>query len=325
MYKVLRSLAGRNTWFRSLIYNFYTANSQKKWFKKYWKKGWHRIILKNIDKPVHTRLHGYKAIVNCGFTYPLVTRIYKQFNNPLLELVYQVSVAKGRKLVLADIGAAVGDTVFLLQSNLPGKFEKIICIDGDAEFFSYLQKNMRQFPFVKCLHALLSDKERQEKNLIRTHAGTASAQGRQHVISVALDNLLAEESITIDLLKIDTDGFDGKILCGALCLLKKQLPYIIFEWHPVLYSKTGNDVFLPFKILEDAGYHEFVFFNKYGLFSHFMNGVKKEEIELYQHISLSGEFDNDWHYDIVALPKHTVVNKLELAECSFAKNKTSAF
>jgi FkbM family methyltransferase len=252
-----------------------------------------------------------------------VARSHKSFNNPLIELAHQLFNNKGRPLIVIDVGAAVGDTVFLLHSNLPGAFGKILCIDGDREFFNYLKQNMQQFTFVDCENALLSSQGGEERSLVRIHAGTASSQGDNVVQSTTLDRLLSDKKIGhVDLLKIDTDGFDGKVLAGAKEILTQSKPPVIFEWHPILIQKTGNNVNEPFKILAEFGYDQFLFYTKYGVFSHFMTGCNTREIGLLSQVCINGRHDEDWHYDVIAVPNNSV-NVVALAEASFAKRKKS--
>jgi len=218
----------------------------------------------------------------------------------------------------------MGYTVFWLYTNLPDAFEKILCIDGDAEFFAYLQKNMQQFPFVTCEHALLSDKVTNEKSLVRTHAGTASAQGSATVLSVSLDELVQERNLLVDVLKIDTDGFDGKVLAGSTHLLTSQKPYVIFEWHPILLRQTNNEIDRPFNVLFERGYQTFIFYTKFGSFSHYMFSMDQQELDKLAAICFNNKHVSDWHYDVIALPDDSL-NMVELAECSFAKQKPSAY
>lgn len=324
IYKALENLARNNIKFRSFLYNFLIKNHSNASLKKLHQRAWKRVILKNVDQPVTTSVHGYNAVVNAGFSYPLVARLHKQFNNPLVQLVHQTFVAKRAPLTLIDVGAAVGDTVFLLQSNMPGAFEKVLCIDGDEEFFSYLQQNTRQFPFVECINTLLSERSQLENSLVRIHAGTASAQGDLKIQSVTLDELIEERNIQqVDVLKIDTDGFDGKVLAGAVHTIKTHKPSIIFEWHPILIHKTNNSFEESFKILHESGYSHFTFFTKYGNFSHFMIGVNSRELQLLSQVSLNNRHVSDWHYDVVAT--NETIDIVELAECSFAKQKISAY
>jgi FkbM family methyltransferase len=309
MYKAFGLLAARSSSFRSYMYNSLVESG--KYDSSYWKKAWKRVILKLVDKPVNTKLHGFHAKVNCGFSYPLVARQNKQFNNPLVQLAYQTYKSKGQPITLIDVGAAVGDTVFLLHSNLDGAFKKILCVDGDTEFYSYLQQNMQQFPFVECVNALLSDTSTTEKELVRIHAGTASAQGENERQSIALDELIIQRSISqVDVLKIDTDGFDGKVLSGAQRILKNLQPNVIFEWHPILLNQTNNDIYQPFEVLANSGYSTFIFYTKFGTFNHFMMDVSREELSSLAEICIQGKVMYDKLFVLTEFPEISSLYRL---------------
>ena len=308
--------------YKSLIKHY--KHRQAKWWVKLWKK----YVKPNSTTPVTFQLHGNRVEVNCGYTYPLYAREFKSLNNPLLQLAYSTKKSLNRPINLIDIGAAIGDTILLINSNIDHAFDHAICIDGDSEFFSYLQKNLSSFTNVTCVHSLLSDTNSvNEKQLVRTHSGTASAQGEAVVEAKTLDTILDELKIdfTIDLLKIDVDGYDGKVLKGAVKLLKQQKPNVIFEWHPLLTSKTGNDLYEPFFVLQSCGYQTFLFYSKYGTFTHVITDVNENILEPYAQLCLRGKFDHDWHYDVIALPQDHQLDVLELAECNFANRKRSPY
>jgi len=167
-----------------------------------------------------------------------------------------------------------------------------------------------------------------EKKLIRTHAGSASAQGESYKDAISLDELLEDFSkngTSIDLIKIDVEGFDGKVLAGAIKILEKFMPSIIFEWHPILYELTQNDIHQPFEILQQYGYDFFIWFDKYGNFNHFDLTHNKKETELIKQICMNGKHHFDWHYDIVALHKTSEISLISLAEMQYAKSKKSSY
>jgi predicted O-methyltransferase YrrM len=45
-----------------------------------------------------------------------------------------------RKVVIVDVGSAIGDTNLLLIRNLPDAIQKFYCIEGNSEFFTYLEE-----------------------------------------------------------------------------------------------------------------------------------------------------------------------------------------
>ena len=61
-------------------------------------------------------------------------------------------------------------------------------------------------------------------------------------------------------------------------------------------------------------YDRFVWFTKYGDFSHAMKGFDKETTPKYAEMCLSGKKDFDWHYDIIAMHQTSKISMESLAE-----------
>lgn len=308
-----------------IIYN-YLLRSYKSRGKKWWDYLWNNFVCsKNLK--VTTLIHGHPMLVNSGYSYPLFSRMFKEYNNPLLELAYRVFKQKQEKISLIDVGAAVGDTFFLIDANIKNAIDQSICIDGDPDFYECLKFNLNCFSQVNCINALLSDKDDEYiSGLVRIHPGTASAQGITKKSSISLDTLFKLHPLNqVDIIKIDVDGYDGVVLNGARNILRKFKPYIIFEWHPILYKNTNNNVILPYEVLYGEGYDKFVFFTKYGIFSHFMFGVNHDQLYMHEKLSLRNVFDYDWHYDVIALHKSQDLDASVLAECAFSRRKISPY
>jgi FkbM family methyltransferase len=312
----------------SLIYNFmiYSARfSSWNTYSKIWNKLW-SFLCNSLNNDVITHIHGQWVTVNFGYPYPLIARQYPFFNNPLIELVHQLYIEKKRKLVIIDVGAGIGDTVLLLEANCTGLRNEFYCIEGDKEFFCYLQKNLGELANIKMFHFLLSSSCQEENTLLRTHKGTASSQGNSKTSAITLDSLIATiKPDTIDLIKIDVDGFDGKVLVGASDILRRYSPAVIFEWHPTLCKQTGNNWTDHFNVLAEAGYSRFIWFNKFGEFSHFTECHDTTVISSLAEFCLTNRVYHDWHYDVVALHDESTISPVALAESYNARNRKSRY
>lgn len=167
---------------------------------------------------------------------------------------------------------------------------------------------------------MLSDDAGFERELVRTHRGTASAQGCESRPSTTLDSVLeAAGGPAVDVLKIDTDGFDGKVLAGATRLLNDHRPAVIFEWHPLLYDATGQNRHRPFEVLSAAGYRWLVWFDKYGVFSHVDDGYRRGPVDVLAELCVAGRGPGpDWHYDVVALPDGSPIQPVGMAALGHA-------
>lgn len=316
--------------FYSLLYNLlltrHTLRDSKTFFGRCWRKVW-ELAPKKYKGAVSTKIHGFEVKVNNGNSYPLYARLFPKYNNPLLQLVCSAFNFHKRKLTIIDVGSATGDTNLLLLRNLPNSIEKLYCVEGDSVFFAYLEENKKHFPTCQLYNALLSDFDHKEiRGLIKTHLGTASAMGRKKKNSISLDSLLLHElPEKVDLLKIDVDGFDGKILQGSKMILKTFKPLLIFEWHPILISQTANSFFEAFELLYEFGYTRFLWYTKFGDFSHFDFNSDLENRKNLVEICLRNSYEYDWHYDIIAIHRESEINFLELAELKEAKLMNSRF
>ncbi len=312
----------------SIIYNILKKTlirSQENSFTKpIWWNFWNKSC-ETFTCPISTKLHGYDVILNYGYTYPIYSRLFTSYNNPLVELVYQAySANNNSQVTLIDIGAAIGDTVLLIHSSCPNMVSNYYCLDGDKEFFNYLQYNLNFLSEAIPVFTMLSDGDKSEKELIRTHKGTASSQGTVEVEARPLDAVMQEVNVkSIDIIKIDVDGFDGKVISGSKQILEAHKPAIIFEWHPILTERTNNCLLEPFQVLSSCGYNKFVWFTKYGEFSHFTDGSDLESINKLANLCIRDKFHPDWHYDVVALHQSSSIDPIGLAEASFAKSNKS--
>ena len=279
-----------------------------------------------MSASVYTVIHNQKVLVNFGHPYPIIARQFPSFNNPLVELVYQSYLSKQTPITFIDVGSGIGDTVLLVRANCPEMVKQFYCIDGDPDFFDYLQRNLGNFPEKKLFFLLLSSSCEGEKALVRTHKGTASAQGNIRVSSNTLDSvILSDKPDRIDVIKVDVDGFDGKVLQGARGILDKYKSSVIFEWHPALCKETGNNWTDHFNVLAETGYTRFIWFNKFGEFSHFMESNDRKGINMLAEFCLYNHIYYDWHYDVIALHENSQISPISLAESNYARNRRSRY
>ncbi len=286
-----------------------------------WRRIWRKSVL-SFSAPVRTRIHGRAVIANYGHSYPFYTRWFPGINQPIVELVYQASQVLGRPVSLVDVGANIGDTILLLDDACPGMVGEYACVEGEAEFFAYLRSNLGHRAGGHFFRAMLSDRTAEMAGLVRAHAGTASAYGDGLVEAVMLDALLDPPPFApVDLLKIDVDGYDGKVLLGARGLLRTQRPAVVFEWHPLFCRRVGAAWSDHFDALAECGYTTLVWFTKYGAWSHFSSPADHEAIGQLAELCLTSAAYPDWHYDVVALHERSPVAPGALAELAYARRR----
>ncbi|HYE37876.1 FkbM family methyltransferase [Methylocaldum sp.] len=310
----------------SLIYNTllkYHKLQGTNLFGPIWRYFWNKSINWHSGA-VTANVHGRRVFTNNGHSYPLFARRFPHWNNPLIQLVHESAITLGKPIIVVDIGAGIGDTVLLLESNCPSSIKQFVCIEGDTEFFRYLKENLKQPERYELCNVMLSNEESGIPSLVRTHAGTASAQGTSQTYALSFDQLACSHEPP-NVIKIDVDGYDGKVLAGATKTLKEHKPAVIFEWDPSLCRDTSNNWLEHFEILGKADYTRYIWFTKYGDFSHFMTDVDINAVSKLAEVCLSGERDYNWHYDVIALHKTSPISDTNLAFLKFAKRRRSWF
>ena len=311
----------------SIIYNLLIRTetfTRYKVFSFLWKRAWGKSC-NYFNGTVKTRVHSFPVYLNFGHSYPLYSRKFPHLNNPLIELIFHAYSTKHQAVNFLDIGANIGDSVLMLEKNCEGMLNQICCVEGNAQFFDYLRLNLAFIENGQFLSAFLAAENGTERELVR-NKGTASSQGETRVVAVTFDRLLKGLPINeFDVVKIDTDGFDGQVLSGARAFLRTQKPAVIFEWHPILCSKTGNNWLDHFEVLEESGYSTFIWFSKFGDFSHVSYGYDEKSVNTLAEICLRNKMNYDWHYDVIALHEKSLLSPVQLAELDYAKKRRSQF
>jgi FkbM family methyltransferase len=257
---------------------------------------------------VEIKLHGHAAQINFSNPYPFAARRYPNYNAPQVELVALQSEVLGRAVDIIDVGAAVGDTALLLLDRCATAIRQLDCVEGDARFTKTLRANLTD-PRIRIHQTMLSNTDKPIPGLIRSqHEGTASAHGDDLVEASTLDILFKDASP--DVIKIDTDGYDGNILAGGKDLLARAHPAVLFEWHPPLCELVGTDPMRAFEVLREVGFNRFVFFTKFGQFSHF----GADHLEKLVTLCLTSTTLSDWHYDVVAFDATSKLDEVNLAD-----------
>lgn len=319
----------RTNLFRSFIYNA-LINSviirKIPIISKIWNTLW-RWQVSTYKGLVKSKLHGQEVILTNGHWYSLVCRIYPKFNQPLFALVKAITDQTNSPIKVIDVGAAVGDTVLFLEANFPGKIGQYLCIDGDTEFFSFQEFNLKSVAHKSTnVFSLLSDKEELINTIDKTDPTTGSAIGKEKVMCKTLDQVILESGFgKPDVIKIDIDGFDGKAIGGARGTLVEHKPVVIFEWNTPLFNLVGNDVIEPFEILTNCGYNRFLWFTNLGDFSHFefgFNGPALKEMEVFCQNRFA---ENGHHFDVIALHQTHTLSPNVIAKINEQEKKVKPY
>lgn len=171
------------------------------------------------------------------------------------------------EMVFVDAGANVGlyTALALRRMSYPSR---IICVEPDPVSASFLEQTIRanhegnQSPKVSLYQVALSDtrgevmlhKNPENKGDNRIYSDPLCTDAIQ-VHSDTLDNLMEREAIEeINLVKIDVQGAEAKVVAGARGILQKSADCVMMtEFWPYGLTSCGSSPSAYLSVLEDVG------------------------------------------------------------------------
>jgi FkbM family methyltransferase len=170
-------------------------------------------------------------------------------------------------LCMIDVGANIGDTVNAIDQAVKGSY---LCIEPCLRFFKLLQANTRQIDNAKVENLALG--ERNCEGLFRVQESNGTGRllktDGDGVAVWTLDALLSErypDFLSCNLLKIDTDGYDFRVLRGSRKVLSRSKPVVFFELSPDhLIHVAQEDPMSIFSDLMNQGYRYLLFYDNNG-------------------------------------------------------------
>ena len=213
-----------------------------------------------INPEIKYKLAGFNIHLPFSHNLPINKKIFPSYDENIGRLASMVK-EKYNDLRMIDIGANVGDTASIVKSKVD---IPILCIEGEKEFIPLLQKNTHNFQNVFVEKSFVGDKEFVQGNYVYSRGSCRIVEGvGQYEIHLrTLEQIVTEypEFKKSKLLKIDTDGFDCRIIKKEINLLSEMKPVIFFEYDPYL----NKDDIKVFNSLMEAGYTAVVFYENTG-------------------------------------------------------------
>lgn len=163
-------------------------------------------------------------------------RIALEKYEPYETELIQRQVKKGN--VIIDVGANIGYYTVLL-ANKVGKKGKIYAFEPDSANFEILEKNIKanKLENVVAMKVAVGAKNEtktlhKSKENYGDHKLYGNEKTKEEVKIVKLDDFIKEK---IDLIKIDTQGWEPEIIEGAKNLIEKWKPIMFMEYFPAGY------------------------------------------------------------------------------------------
>lgn len=287
--------------FSTIIYNFYVCTRRSN----------HRIS--EFGRKLYNRFYNTddivticnKQIIHCDYTHKLAEyqKNFPKYDRQLAQICDLLKKKKQDRLNIIDVGANIGDTVI----NIGQKDAFYLLIEGNHTFYKYIKQNLKNYHY-NVEYTFLSDEEDILAPL--SHDGTAKltkTNDSNGIMSCKLDHILSNKynDIKFDILKIDTDGFDFKVLRGAAKFLEEQAPFIFFEWDKMFLNEQNEDELSIFRYLESKGYLHLILFDNFG--NYFATSTTTDLIKLKTYIENSRIEGKPFYYDVLAIPKYSEI------------------
>ena len=217
--------------------------------------------------------------------YKATLRLYDTALPRIVQYVHGIN----NKPVIIDVGANVGDTTALIHEVC--QEATVICIEGSENFANLLEKNYGENEKVKIERTFLTDETTSSNKKLISQNGTATLDHEktsidddiQNTVSIdKLDNVMSSKynDLNIDIIKVDTDGFDYKVLRGSEQIIIQHKPMIYFELVPALLKNNDEDVMSIFTFLIELNYKHVMFYDNLGYLLGLYNINNLENIEM---------------------------------------------
>jgi len=203
----------------------------------------------------------------------------------LVNEFYKIVIKRNGSPVFIDVGANTGSFAFLPSFN-----KKMMCyaFEPNIGVFNILKENIRLndieanvIPYNKGIWS------RQKQMLLKVpidktdsglstfganptrfvYDGKPGAYEEQEVECITIDDFVEERGLMIDAIKVDTEGAELYVLKGAEGLLRKQKPFLLFEYDNKNTVQFGYERDEIVYYLKDVGYTKFKVFKRSDMFA----------------------------------------------------------
>jgi len=164
---------------------------------------------------------------------------------------------------MVDIGANIGDTAAVIATYAKNR---LVLVEASDYYFGILSQNARRIPNILAVKNVLISDGGDLTGVLQHWGGTASFHEKAGAGPQQKSQRLSDVAdATTCFVKIDTDGFDFKILRSSLSWLQEVRPGCLFECQigtpaelveaDVLCAELQAAGYLYFTVWDDRGFH----------------------------------------------------------------------
>jgi FkbM family methyltransferase len=209
--------------------------------------------------------------------------LYKRYDVALGEIA-RIARAKYPGLHAIDIGANVGDTAALIRkhADIP-----VLCIEGDPAVVPILRQNAGLFGNEVEIEQSFIGPEGQfvdEKRIVdagRNASLRVAIQENGRLPFRSLKAILESHPrfSSAKLMKVDTEGFDFRIVRASLEWLGAAKPLVFLEYDPSFTPAEPDAGIDTLMALVGIGYEHFVFYDNFGNFIVSLRGAERDHFQ----------------------------------------------
>jgi FkbM family methyltransferase len=209
-------------------------------------------------------VHGAK--LHLDKTHPLPRYVDKHpfYDSALPTFARYLRALHQRPIVVIDVGANVGDTAAIIAAATTPQGVKLVCVEADASYLPLLRENVLDLD-ARIVFAIAGP-----STGVSNHQAVANGLGTSVIEAsnieaqtVALDDLV--ENGIVDLLKIDTDGYEVEVLLGSTKILRGDAASVFLEYSPNHLRRYGK--IEPGRVLDTmiaAGFSRVIVYDNLG-------------------------------------------------------------
>lgn len=277
------------------------------------------------DPLVNYSLNSCDIKIPLSHALPVILNQYPFYSSNLARVASCVKY-KYDDLSIIDIGANIGDSVFILRKEV---FCPILCIEGDEKFFKILQANTIKQENISIKKVFIGNTDEIIEQELVIVAGTAHFEESntkttefKKLSSVLINEPTFSKS---KMLKIDTDGFDLSIIRGSVDFIQIVKPVLFFEYDPFFLSKQSDDGISIFSLLQSLGYSHMCVYDNFGDYLISLPLQQSRQIEDI-HRYLLGR-NGKFYYDICVVHEDDldIAERLRAGETVFSEQKIMNF
>ena len=224
-------------------------------------------MLNQISVPIAKKIAGY-------FGYRLINA-NRRWGVDHIDDIQRIVGDLSKIRCVFDVGANVGANALAYATRFPNA--RILAFEPVFESFGHLKSNSRNIRRILPIHCALGNHNGISQCSIHADSRNntlvagledefhSSPSGNQDVQVVTLDTFVSEQGVgSIDLLKIDTEGYDLAVLQGASeTLRRKEIKFVYFEFHHLLPRQATSQLGSLISIAEFLDRFDFRFLTIY--------------------------------------------------------------